>query len=46
MELCDSNYQKPQLYIDEKLEWTEIRGSDVHDFSKEKFWHVHLGQDG
>ena len=37
MELRDSNYQKPQLYIDEKLEWTEIRGSDVHDFSKETF---------
>ena len=37
MELCDSNYQKPQLYIDEKLQWTEISGSDVHDFSKETF---------
>ncbi len=37
MELCDSNYQKPQLYINEKLEWTEIRGSDVHDFSQETF---------
>ena len=37
MELRDSNYQKPQLYIDEKLEWTEIIGSDVHDFSKETF---------
>ena len=37
MELCDSNYEKPQLYIDKKLEWTEIRGSDVHDFSQENF---------
>ncbi len=37
MELWDSNYQKPPLYIDEKLQWTEIRGSDVHDFSKETF---------
>ena len=37
IELRDSNYQKPQLYIDEKLEWTEIRGSDVHDFSQETF---------
>ena len=37
IELWDSNYQKPQLYIDEKLQWTEIRGSDVHDFSKETF---------
>lgn len=37
MELRDSNYQKPQLYINEKLEWTEIKGSDVHDFSQETF---------
>ena len=37
MELRDSNYQKPQLYIDKKLQWTEIRGSDVHDFSQETF---------
>ncbi|MYF57250.1 hypothetical protein F4225_16225, partial [Candidatus Poribacteria bacterium] len=37
MELCDSNYQKPQLYIDEKLQWTEVIGSDVHDFKKENF---------
>ena len=37
MELCDSNYQKHQLYIEEKLQWTEIRGSDVHDFSKKNF---------
>ena len=37
IELRDSNYQKPQLYIDEKLQWTEIIGSDVHDFSQETF---------
>ena len=37
IELRESNYQKPQLYIDEKLQWTEIRGSDVHDFSQETF---------
>ena len=37
MELRDSNYQKRQLYIDEKLQWTEIIGSDVHDFSQENF---------
>ena len=37
IELRDSNYQKPQLYVDEKLQWTEIRGSDVHDFSNERF---------
>ena len=37
MELCDSNYQKPQLYINEKLQWIEISGSDVHDFSTDNF---------
>ena len=37
MELCKSSYQKPQLYIDKKLELTEIIGSDVHDFSQETF---------
>ena len=37
MELRDSNYQKPQVYINEKLQWTEIIGSDVHDFSQENF---------
>ena len=37
MELRDSNYQKHQLYIDKKLQWTEIIGSDVHDFSQETF---------
>ncbi len=33
MEVRDSNCQKPQLYKDEKVQWTEIRGSDVHNFS-------------
>ena len=37
IELRDSNCRKPQLYIDEKLQWTEIIGSDVHDFKKENF---------
>ena len=37
MELCDSNYQKHQLYIEKKLQWTEIIGSDVHNFSRERF---------
>ena len=36
MELCASNYQKPQLYIDKKLQWAEVRGSDTH-FRKDKF---------
>ena len=37
MEICNSNYPVPQLYTDKKLQWTEIIGSDVHDFSKETF---------
>ena len=32
MELRDSEYQKPQLYTDKKVEWTEINGSDTHSF--------------
>ena len=32
MELCDSNYRKPPLYTDEKVKWTEVRGSDTHGF--------------
>ena len=30
MELMDPNYQKPQIYIDKKLNWTEVLGSDSH----------------
>ena len=30
MELVDPAYQKPQLYVSEKLRWTEILGSDAH----------------
>lgn len=37
MELRDSNYSKPQVYINEKLQWTEIVGSDVHNFSQDRF---------
>ena len=37
MELCDSNYQKPQLYTNENVEWTEIKGSDTHNFSADNF---------
>ena len=36
-ELRDGNYQKPQLYKDEKVEWTEIKGSDTHSFSDDVF---------
>ena len=37
MELYDSSYQKPQLYMNKKDKWTEIRGSDVHDFAGQTF---------
>ena len=37
MELCDSNYQKPQLYTDEKVQWTEIKGSDTHSCNDPTF---------
>ena len=37
MELRDSEYQKPQLYTDKKVEWTEVNGSDTHSFSDSTF---------
>ena len=37
MEVCDSNYQKPQFYTIKKDPWTEIISSDVHDFSEKTF---------
>lgn len=30
MELVDATYQKPQSYINKKLSWTEVLGSDAH----------------
>ncbi|MBF0428365.1 MAG: ABC transporter [Magnetococcales bacterium] len=30
MEIRDPNCQKPQLYSDQKLRWTELLGSDAH----------------
>lgn len=30
MELVDATFQKPQPYIDGKLSWTEVLGSDAH----------------
>ncbi len=30
VELTDPDYTKPQVYIDQKLHWTEILGSDSH----------------
>ena len=37
MELRDNNYQKPQLYTDKKVQWTEVNGSDTHSFSDDRF---------
>ena len=37
MEICDSNYSKPQLYSDKKVQWTEVRGSDTHNFRDDTF---------
>lgn len=36
-ELRACNYQKPQLYTDEKVQWAEINGSDTHSFSDGRF---------
>ena len=33
MEIVDSDFEKPQLYRDKKLKWTEILGSDSHHLS-------------
>lgn len=30
MELTDLNAQKPQVFVDKKLKWTEVLGSDAH----------------
>ena len=37
MELSNSDSQISQFYTDEKFQWTEITGSDTHDFSQENF---------
>ena len=37
MEVCDSNYSKPQLYSDKKVQWTKVRGSDTHNFRDDTF---------
>lgn len=37
MELCDADYGKPQLYLDNKTSWTEVCGSDTHNFQSENF---------
>ena len=30
MEIVDPSFQKPQIYMDKKLRWTEVIGSDAH----------------
>ena len=37
IETCADKYEKPQLYKDSKLHWTEVRGSDTHNFSSNRF---------
>lgn len=37
VELCDENYEKPQLYTEMKAQWTEVRGSDTHNFRSKNF---------
>ena len=37
VELCGENYEKPQLYTEKKVQWTEVLGSDTHNFLKENF---------
>ena len=39
MELCDTNYPKPQIYNDKKIEWTEVCGSDTHFRENDRFGH-------
>ncbi|MDE0012088.1 MAG: AAA family ATPase [Candidatus Poribacteria bacterium] len=36
-ELFDNKSKKPQLYINKKLEWIEVTGSDTHDFNADNF---------
>ena len=37
MEIRDTNSPRPQLYTDAKLRWTEVNGSDTHNFSDTAF---------
>ena len=37
IETCVDEYEKPQLYKNSKLNWTEVRGSDTHNFSSAHF---------
>ena len=37
MEQRDSCYMKPQVYMEKKVGWTQVTGSDTHDFSADNF---------
>ena len=37
MELHDSCSTKPQVYTEKKVGWTQVTGSDTHDFSADDF---------
>ena len=37
MELRASDYPKPQLYVEKKRQWTEVKGSDIHNFRGDTF---------
>ena len=37
MELCSDGFNKPQIYKKKKLQWTEVRGSDTHNFRSNQF---------
>ncbi|OJA03450.1 hypothetical protein BGC33_03895, partial [Bathymodiolus thermophilus thioautotrophic gill symbiont] len=32
IELCNETYEKPQLYQEQKIQWSEVLGSDTHNF--------------
>ena len=37
IELLDDNYEKPQLYSQKPLKWSEVKGSDTHNFRDPSF---------
>ena len=37
MEICDEGFEKPLIYENKKLRWTEVIGSDTHDFNDDTF---------
>lgn len=39
MELCNQDFQMPQMYRDQKIQWIEICGSDTHFKEGDRFGH-------